>query len=193
MTDAEGRPVIGATVKELHNYASRKLSAKTDANGYFALSGVGVPVRKTVNLDEPTKPVVSFAKQDMRMDIVVELKGMASQRQTVQLIEPTNRVDFVLAAATVFRGRVVDEAGNPIPGAVVRTDFDFKNQIATRFEWLNHTDAEGRFEWDSAPAEPVCFWFEADDYEIIRGMPIPNDGSDHEIRLTPKRIGTANR
>jgi RNA polymerase sigma factor (sigma-70 family) len=183
VTDAEGRPVIGATVKELHNYASRKLSAKTDANGYFALSGVGVPVWKTVNLDEPTKPVVSFAKQDMRMDIVVELKGMASQRQTVQLIEPTNRVDFVLAAATVFRGRVVDEAGNPIPGAVVRTDFDFKNQI----------DAEGRFEWDSAPAEPVCFWFEADDYEIIRGMPIPNDGSDHEIRLTPKRIGTANR
>jgi hypothetical protein len=174
VTDSENNPVVHATVKEHHNFGYRKLSAETDADGVFALVGVADPIKLPVEL-------------------VVEAKGMAPQLQTVQLLAPTNSANFVLAKGKIFRGRVADEAGNPIPEASVRTDFDFKNQIETRVEWLTHTDAKGRFEWDSAPAEETCFWFEADGYDVIRGCPILPDGADHEIKLTRKSIAPANR
>jgi hypothetical protein len=94
--------------------------------------------------------------------------------------------NFALVKGSIFRGRVVDEAGNTIPKAVVRTDYDFKNQIAARFAWQTETDAEGGFEWDSAPAEEICFWFEADGYSVIRSLPLLADGSEHEIKLKRK-------
>ena len=57
--------------------------------------------------------------------------------------------------------------------------------------WMNingytQTDAEGRFEWDSAPAEEVLFWFEAEGFKWIRDLPLLPDGSEHEIKLTRK-------
>lgn len=171
VTDSENRPVVNATVKEHHNYGYRKLSTKTDDDGVFALAGLS-----DVNMPQ--------------MDLVVEAKGMAPQLQTVQLLTPTNSANFVLAQGKIFRGRVADEAGNPILGAVVRTDWC--DQIPTRFEWLTHTDADGRFEWDSAPAEEICFWFEADGYDVIRSSPILPDGTDHEIKLTRKNNATEN-
>jgi len=167
VTDSENRPVVHATVKEHHNYGYRKLSAETDDDGVFALAGLSAPVEPQVQL-------------------VVEAKGMAPQLQTVQLLAPTNYANFILVKGKIFRGRVADEAGNPIPEASVRTDYDFENQIETRFEWQTHTDAEGRFEWDSAPANEICFWFEADGYDVIRGRRMLADGSDHEIKLTRK-------
>jgi hypothetical protein len=58
-----------------------------------------------------------------------------------------------------------------------------QNQIGKRFEWTAQTDVNGRFEWDSAPAQQLCYWFEAAGYEVIRGLSLPADGSDHEIVL----------
>ena len=87
----------------------------------------------------------------------------------------------VLAQGNLFRGRVVDEAGNPIPNAVVRTDSDDQGLI--KFRWLTETDPDGRFSWNSAPAEPVLFWFEANGYKVIRDLPLLPDGSEHEIVL----------
>lgn len=167
VTDSTGQAVAGAIVKELHNFGQRRLSTQTDADGGFALLGVADPN------GEP-------------MELVVQAKGLAPQRLAVPLIESTNIVNFVLPPGSVFRGRVVDDAGNPIANASVRTDFDFKNQIPTRFEWLTHTDAEGRFEWGSAPAEITCFWFQADGYDVIRSRPMLPDGTDHQIKLVRK-------
>jgi uncharacterized GH25 family protein len=116
--------------------------------------------------------------------LAVQAEGFASQTTKVALSGTTNVINFTLAKGNIFRGRIVDETGYPIPNAVVRTDFDFKNQIQTQFDWLTHTDGNGSFEWDSAPAEAICYWFEADGYTVIRGMPLLADGSDHEITLT---------
>jgi hypothetical protein len=120
------------------------------------------------------------------LELVVQAKGMAPLVQSVPLLHPTNIADIVLGPGNIFRGRIVDQAGNPLAGATVRTDSNFKRQIPRRFEWLTYTDAEGRFEWDSAPAETTCFWFEADGFETIRGHPMVADGTDHEINLRRK-------
>ena len=70
---------------------------------------------------------------------------------------------------------------------------DVKNQIESRVEWLTHTDADGRFAWDSAPTEETCFWLEADVYLIIRSFPILPDGMDHEIKMKRKNNASATR
>jgi len=48
----------------------------------------------------------------------------------------------------------------------------------------NHAD--GRFEWDSAPDDPVLFWSELDGFEVIRGRLLTADGREHEINLMGK-------
>jgi hypothetical protein len=119
----------------------------------------------------------------LQVNLAMQADGFAPQTATVELLDATNVANFTLSPGNIFRGRVMDEAGNPIAHAVVQTDFDFKNQIVKRFDWTTHTDGNGRFEWDSAPAAEICYWFAADGYTWIRGMPLPADGSDHEITL----------
>ncbi len=186
VTDADGQPDAGATVRESHNFGYRQLSSGTDADGFYALRGLSLPQQKLVNFAEPLRPKATATAPELPVVLVVEAKGMAPQQRTIQLAEPTNQVNFTLAKGSVFWGRIVDEAGNPIPGAAVRTDFDSQNQVPDPFKWLTHTDGDGRFEWDSAPAQMVHFWFEADGYEVVRDCPILPDGTDHEIKLIQK-------
>lgn len=186
VVDVEGRPVVGATVKERHEYGFRKLTTTTDATGRFALRGLGVP---TIRHFAAGGEKDSSVPMEQKLDFVAEAIGMAPQQQTVQFTEPTNQLQFVLQQGVSFRGRVIDEEGKPLSGAAVRTDYDFKNQLPIRYRWLTNTDSEGRFEWKSAPPETLCFWFEARGYETIRGFPILPDGTDHEIKL--KREATA--
>jgi protocatechuate 3,4-dioxygenase beta subunit len=165
--DPEGRPVAEAKVRELHNYSRRKQSTRTAGDGTFTLQGVWVP-----------------DLADAKMNLIVQAKGFAPQIRLVQRSEPTNIANFVLTNASLFRGRVVDETGTPIPYATVRTDCG--SDGLDEYQWLSQTDAEGRFEWDSAPAEEVLFWFEAQGFEWIRDLPLTPDGSEHEIKLTRK-------
>jgi hypothetical protein len=116
-----------------------------------------------------------------RVNLVFQAAGYAPQVKTVELLDRTNTVSAVLAQGKLFRGRVVDEAGNPIPNAMVRTDSDDHGLI--KFRWLTETDRDGRFSWDSAPAEPVLFWFEKRGYRVIRDLLLEADGSEHEIEL----------
>jgi hypothetical protein len=126
-------------------------------------------------------PVEPEPEQEVKL--VAQAKGFSPQEHSVFLRELTNRTEFVINAGSVFRGHVVDETGEPITNAVVRTDWDFEHQIPTRFEWTAKTDSSGAFEWDSAPQEPLCFWFEADGHQIVRGQLLAADGSDHVIVL----------
>ena len=162
VTDTNALPVAGAQVKELHNRGYRVLSTKTDNAGMFLLRGL-------VNELEP------------RVNLVFQAAGYAPQVKTVELVTPTNIVNAVLAQGNLFRGRVVDEAGNPIPKAVVRTDAD--DQGLVKYRWRTETSPDGRFTWDSAPAEPVLFWFEAYGYKVIRDLLLEPDGTEHEIVL----------
>lgn len=186
VTDAEGWPVAGALVQERHEYGFPERSTQADEEGYYALTGLAIPTISFVNFSNPLKPTKARPDPEHKTELIVQAPGMTPQLRQIQLQEPTHTVDFVLAPGRIFRGRVVDEAGNPIPGAVVRTDSHFDPYIPTRFQWLTHTDLTGYFEWDSAPAEEACFWFEADGYEVIRGRPLLADGTDHEIRMTRK-------
>ncbi|MCI0534473.1 MAG: M56 family metallopeptidase, partial [Verrucomicrobiales bacterium] len=160
--DNSGQPVTDATVREVNNFGRRNLSAKTSADGAFTLKGV----------------------TPGELQLIVQAKGFAPQAKRLEMSADNHGVEFILGPGKIFRGRVLDEEGEPIAGAVAQTDWD--NQGLRKIEWETKTDAEGRFEWDSAPAEPLLFWFEANGYNWSRGLLLTPDGTEHEITLTRK-------
>jgi protocatechuate 3,4-dioxygenase beta subunit len=192
ITDADGQPIAGARVAEFAEYGQPQQSTKTDQAGAFALTGLAPRYESFVQRANETNAYGAVRFRGMtsteaaKTDLIFEAKGFASQRRDVPLSEATNQFNLTLLPSLKFRGRVVDETGDPIPGAAVRTDADFdrKSGADSGFKWLAHTDAQGRFEWDQAPREEICYWFEAAGFTIIRGMPLAADGRDHEIKLT---------
>ncbi len=165
VTDVQGSPIFGASVKEYHNFGHRKLATETDWNGEFLMLGLS-------GEDDPTA------------EITVEAKGLTPQLRKVDLLQSTNVANFSLTSATPFRGRVLDESSQPLAGVACRTDSD--DHRRQPFRWFTHTDAQGSFEWDSVPAEPTLFWFELDGYEVIRDRLLKSNSSDHEITLVRK-------
>ena len=56
-----------------------------------------------------------------------------------------------------------------------------------QFDWKTNTEVNGRFEWDSAPTEKVCYRIEAYGYDRIQGLALMADGSEHEINSKGRR------
>ncbi len=192
VTDAQGQPIRKAEIKIVSGMPDKRQSARTDDHGWFTLAGVAGDTAPNGVYNQPPLQtnaagavlIRGLAGQgQMRADLAVQAPGYASQTVTVELLSPTNLANFTLAQGNVLRGLVLDPAGNPIPNAVVRTDFDFKHQFDSGFKWSAHTDEHGRFEWDSAPAQEICYWFEAGGYAPIRGLPLAADGTEHRITL----------
>jgi hypothetical protein len=189
VTDDQQHPVMDATVKTVGmNRASRK-SARTDSEGRFSLIGV----RGDSQMQRPSK-LVTNAASVVRISgvthigiptacISVEAASYAPQKRTITLNERTNQADFVMSPGCDFHGRIVNEAGNPVTNAVIQTDFDFENQEAKQYEWLGHSDAEGRFQWISAPKEPICYWISAPGYGTVRGKRLEAGGDNLIITL----------
>jgi RNA polymerase sigma factor (sigma-70 family) len=168
VTDTNGNPLVAAKVSEFHNYDHRKLSTETGVDGRFQLIGVSTP-----------------ASLGNTVEIAAEAEGKAPQLRTLELAAHTNWIQFTLSQGNIFGGRIVDPEGRPIVGAVAETDTDRSGRRP--FFWFTHTDAGGRFTWNSAPAEPTLFWFEADGFETIRDRVLRTDATNHEIVLKPSR------
>ncbi len=164
VTDDQGTPIPGAMIRDLPKIGYRRMTTETDGNGEFLLRGISNQYSSTT-------------------EVTVEAKGLTPQLRKVELIQTNETANFSLSKATPLRGRVVDQSGQPLAGVACRTHSD--GQGRRPFWWSTRTDTEGRFEWDSAPAEPTLFWFERDGYEAIRDRSL-RVGTDHTITLVPK-------
>ena len=200
--DRQNYPVANARVKILDGNFSKRQSTRTDENGLFLLSGVAGNVESLVGYEQrPLETndngwviIRGLVPQGLlHADLAVQAEGFSSKTSTVELAGETNIANFTLSSGNIFRGRVVDQAGHPIPFAVVQTDYDFANQAPRKFDWTTHTDRSGQFKWDSAPADEVPYWFEADGYEVIRGLRLRADGKEHEITLRNRAPNQSNR
>jgi RNA polymerase sigma factor (sigma-70 family) len=192
ITDEHAYPIANARIKVLDGNRSKWQTTHTDDDGVFSVFGVMGETEYSQTPPLETNATGGVLIRGVKgegtphVNLAVQAKGFACEMKTVQLSNATHVVNFALPVGNIFRGRVVDDLGDPIPNAVVQTDYSFSGGSERKFDWTTHTDANGVFEWDSAPAEKTDYWFEADGYEIIRDMAFVADGSEHEIVLKRK-------
>jgi hypothetical protein len=94
--------------------------------------------------------------------------------------DPDNpTIEFRLPPGKRLRGRVVDPRGNPIAAAQIFIPVTSPHK---GISFNKRTDAHGRFEWDSAPAEPVMFVIGAKGY--LSANPIRLTASDKVAVIT---------
>jgi protocatechuate 3,4-dioxygenase beta subunit len=168
VTDRQGKPVAGAEIINQGPSSNEARRARTDANGKFLLENVYAD---------------SFGHE-----LVVKARGFAPQRVEFKpgpAAQPTE-VAVTLEPGHRIKGRVVNEAGKPIPGVIVYFAHG-NHHPGMEFGGSGTTDKQGRFQFDSLP-EKAPFTFIADDYSQIPETELPLDG-DNEVVVTMKSQG----
>jgi hypothetical protein len=161
--DSDGHPVPAAQIRGVRLNSERELSRATDASGSFEISGV--------NAGE--------------LVLAVQADGLAPASKILQVTGNIAAVRFVLGPGQLLRGRLTDEEGHPVPNAwaeITRKGFD-------KVTWSGTTDADGRFEWDSAPSEPLLYSFLAEGFKRVYALELRADGSEHVIKLSRELPG----
>jgi hypothetical protein len=155
---ALGHPIQGASVREVRMNSEGEHSKTTDAWGTFEFKGM----------------------KSGELMLAVQAEGYAPSVQTLQVTGSLAAVRFLLGPGQLLRGHVIDEAGHPITNAFVETT----RRAIDKIKWSATTDAEGRFEWASAPQEPLLYSVLAEGFNRGYGLSLQADGSDHEVKLT---------
>ncbi len=127
---AHGQAVPGATVTLAYSASSGNfLRTKTDAAGRFLFA----------HADEKASLE--------RFSVSVEAAGFAPAWKVLVPRDGIPDLDFELAPARPFSGRVVDSQGNAVADALVEP----KWQECHFIEWNATTDSDGRFVWLERP------------------------------------------
>jgi hypothetical protein len=110
----------------------------------------------------------------------------------VKLLGPqvdTEQLDFIIEPGRTIRGRVLNEAGEPIEGVRVSRESDqFSDKNEAGIAWSAKTDKEGRFEWAGAPSAPQPFYFGHEAYAQLRGKRLSPSEEEHLIILKQNRF-----
>lgn len=181
VTDPEGKPIKDALV--IHGdapHSGRVTSTfATGADGTFRL------------------PALAPGKTSL----TVVAPGWAPQLRTVELKADMPAQDFRLTAGKPVRLRIVDEAGKPVPGVHI-TLLEWKGSKSIYSERNpNHpkvpgtgipprTDANGVWEWRSAPDGPVKVRIDAADF-VHTDLEVTGGSADRtvELKTTPRITG----
>lgn len=168
VTDRKGKPIAGAEISNRGGSSDEVRRTKSDAQGKFLVDNV---YSDSIGHLLVVK-AKGFAPQR------VEFKpGTAAQPATVAVqLEPGHRI----------QGRVVNEVGKPIAKADVYYA-DGHHVDGMDFGGSGQTDAQGRFQFDSLPAD-VPFYFRAAGYSEISEMKLALDGDD-EVVVTMRSQG----
>lgn len=114
--------------------------------------------------------------------VAVLAVGLAPRYEVLNVTNPVTTATIRLSTARPFQGRVVDQAGRPVPGATIRVESWHQTPLV---RWQARTDAEGRFRWDSAPQDRFVVQVNAPDFYPLRSTVV--GGTDGEVALTLRR------
>jgi RNA polymerase sigma factor (sigma-70 family) len=161
--DSNGHPVAGAEVRQVRMNEENERSVRTDPSGTFEFKNMGAG----------------------ELMLAVQADGLAPAVQTIQVAGNVAALQFQLDPGQRLRGRVADEQGDPVANAFVETT----RRAVDKVRWSTNTDANGRFEWNSAPKEPLLYSVLAEGYNRAYAQSLKADGSEQEIKLTIPRPG----
>jgi protocatechuate 3,4-dioxygenase beta subunit len=120
--------------------------------------------------------------------ITVQAEGFAPRIQEVRIEERTAPVEFRLTEpGWLLRVRVVDVQGKPVAGARIFAD-TWRGHRSINFR--TDTDANGRFEWRSAPKDVVLYDLIKQDYMPGRSTPLTASEREQTVILYPELVIT---
>ena len=91
-------------------------------------------------------------------------------------------VEFRLGPGHLIRGRVVNPQGKPLDGVTVQA-MNWKGHSS--LDWTTKTDAQGRFTWDSAPAEPVLMTLTRPGFTMVGQREFQADRGETNVTMYP--------
>ncbi len=163
VVDDQGRPLAGAKVglgADRRIMQSGFPAVETDAEGRFRFDHVPIGTQ-TVTAQSP---------------------GRAPELADVVVAPGMKPVEFRLGPGHLLRGRVVNPEGKPLDGATVQA-MNWKGHLS--LDWTTKTDAEGRFTWDSAPAEPVLLTLTRPGYTMLGQREFRADPGETSVTMYP--------
>lgn len=161
--EPNGNPIAGAKVREVRLHSEGERSVMTDSAGAFEFKNTKAG--------------------DLLLS--VQAAGFAPAAQSLQVTGNLASIRFPLGPGQLLRGRLVDEDGSPVTNAFAETT----RMGIDKVKWSTNTDDAGRFEWDSAPQEPLVYSFLAEGFNRVYALKLRADGSEHEIKLTRTQPG----
>ncbi len=165
VTDLNGLAIKSATIHQVRQNAEGEAKATTDALGNFAFKNI----------------------KGGELILAAQAEGFAPVVKTIQVSKNITPMLFQLGPGNLLRGHIVDDHGNPVANARIKTDLD--RMAFRKIDWSKTLGATRRFEWNSAPQEPLIYAVYADGFTPARWVTMAADGTDHEIKLTPSGTG----
>jgi len=161
----DGRPLAGVKVRQgSDRFSSLDPQTKTDADGWFRFSNA----------------------QPGEMILTVHAPGLAPDLVTITVTKNTPPVEFHLQPGNTIRGIVINQAGEPVPGAFVAADTWRKHRS---IQWETRTDDQGRFTWTEAPKDEVLFDMGKRGYMNVRKHAlVPSDQEQLIVLMRPLHI-----
>jgi len=114
--------------------------------------------------------------------LTVQAKGYAPDLQRFASRTGGDPVEFRLEPARTLKGRIVDQEGQPVAGAFVAVD-GWRGYRS--LQWRVNTDAQGRFQWDEAPADEVLVDMGKPSYMSIRRYGMTASDREYSITMLP--------
>ncbi len=114
-----------------------------------------------------------------------QCEGAAPAVKAVEIKDGMEPITFTLTQPSVISGQVIDMNGEPIEG----TDISVTGWQGTgSLAFATKTDAEGFFQWDSAPADEVLFDIQKSTAMSLRNYPMQSGVDYKVVMMRPFRI-----
>ncbi len=164
VTDETENAVSGALVWAGRRFYRDRQETKSDAQGRFAFRNI--------------------AQGDVLFSVMAN--GRAPESKTFTVRPGMEEILFKLGPGKSIRALVRDEAAQPVAG--VRVVLEGEGDIGRTYEFSTETGADGRFEWNAAPAEPMQFYFGKEGYASLRNKVLKPDIDNVVTLRKPRQI-----
>ncbi|HEY2081984.1 MAG TPA: sigma-70 family RNA polymerase sigma factor, partial [Verrucomicrobiae bacterium] len=166
VADSSGNPIAGAKVRQVKLNEEGERSTTSDTSGTFEFKAMAAG----------------------ELMLAVQADGFAPGVQTLEVSSNVDALKFQLGPGQLLRGFIVDEQGNPVTNAFVETT----RRGIDKIRWSANADTNGRFEWNSAPTEPLLYSVLAEGFNRAYAQTLHADGSEQVIKLTREQPGKDN-
>ena len=159
IVDNKGKPVPEVQITRNHEWRNPGAVLQTGGDGRFSIPNL-LPGSLVLTL---------------------QAKGLEPQTLDLDVTNAMPELKVEMKPGKIFKGRVLDESGQPVAGASVQ--MDRVNLEPLEFDWSTTTDSEGRFQWDSAPSGEHPYLITADGYSLRCEPALLADDSEITITL----------